>query len=98
MLKLFLLPFRLKKVTFVAMNTFETGIYNENIDFEYQAGTVITKNAWEQPTNDILNKFLKTIPKIKNYHKYELFLVGGVVNGNIGKTWVSVNTQVFKYF
>lgn len=73
------------------MDTFKNGINLEitdcDIQFEYQVGTVITKTPWYQPTNDILNKFLKTIPKIENYDKYELFLVGGVVNGNIGKTW-----------
>ena len=58
-----------------------------DLDFEYQAGSVITTIPWFQPTKHILNKFIKTIPKIENYGKYNLFLVGGVVNGRIGETW-----------
>ena len=69
------------------MSTFKNGIYSEDISFEYQAGSVFTKNAWNKPTIDILNKFVKTIREIDNYGKYELFLVGGVANGNIKHTW-----------
>jgi len=69
------------------MNTYENGINSEDKEFEYEVGSVITKVAWYQPTNYIVNKFIKTIKKIKNFEKYELFLVGGVVNGGIGKTW-----------
>jgi predicted nucleotidyltransferase len=69
------------------MNTYENGIDSEDVEFEYEVGSVITKVAWYQPTNYIVNKLIKTIKKIKNFEKYELFLVGGVVNGRIGETW-----------
>jgi hypothetical protein len=69
------------------MNTFQNGVESTDLNFQYQAGSVITTIPWFQPTKHILNKFIKTIPKIENYEKYNLFLVGGVVNGRIGKTW-----------
>ena len=69
------------------MNTYENGINSEDKEFEYEVGSVTTKIAWYQPTNYIVNKLIKTIKKIKNFDKYELFLVGGVVNGRIGETW-----------
>lgn len=69
------------------MSTFKNGVYFKDISFEYQAGSVLTNNAWTKPKADILNKFVKTIQEIHNYGKYELFLVGGVVNGNIEHTW-----------
>jgi hypothetical protein len=69
------------------MNTFQTGVLDSEIDFEYKVGSVSTKIPWYQPTNDILNNFIKTIKKIENYDKYDLFLVGGVVNGKIEETW-----------
>jgi hypothetical protein len=69
------------------MNTYENGIDSENKEFEYEVGSVKTKVPWYQPTNYIVNKFIKTIKKIKNFEKYELFLVGGVVNGRIEETW-----------
>jgi hypothetical protein len=69
------------------MNTFQNGVESIDTEFEYQAGSVKTTIPWFQPTKHILNKFIKTISKIENYGKYNLFLVGGVVNGGIGKTW-----------
>ena len=69
------------------MNTFQNGVESMNLQFQYQAGSVITTIPWFQPTKHILNKFIKTISKIQNYEKYDLFLVGGVVNGKIGETW-----------
>jgi len=69
------------------MNTFQNGVESMDTEFEYQAGSVKTTIPWFQPTKHILNKFIKTISKIENYEKYNLFLVGGVVNGGIGKTW-----------
>jgi hypothetical protein len=69
------------------MNTFKNGLFESDIEFEYQAGSVSTKIPWYRPTKSILNNFVKTIRKLENYEKYDLFLVGGVVNGNIGKTW-----------
>jgi len=69
------------------MNTFQNGLESTNIEFEYRVGSVITKIPWFQPTKHIVNKLIKTISKIENYGKYNLFLVGGIVNGTIGKTW-----------
>jgi hypothetical protein len=69
------------------MNTFKSGVKSKDIKFEYQAGSVITTTPWLKPTKDILNKFINTITKIENYEKYNLFLVGGVVNDRIGETW-----------
>jgi hypothetical protein len=69
------------------MNTFQNGVESTSIEFEYQAGSVTTIIPWFQPTKHITNKFIKTISKIQNYGKYNLFLVGGIVNGRIGKTW-----------
>jgi len=69
------------------MNTFKIGVKSKDIEFEYLAGSVKTTTPWFQPTKHILNKFIKTIAKIEYYEKYNLFLVGGVVNDRIGKTW-----------
>lgn len=69
------------------MNTFQNGVEANDIGFEYQVGSVKTIIPWFQPTKHIINKFVKTISKIQNYEKYNLFLVGGVVNGRVGKTW-----------
>jgi hypothetical protein len=69
------------------MNTFKNGLFESDVEFEYQAGSVSTKIPWYIPTKSILNKFVKTIRKIENYEKYDLFLVGGVVNGKIEETW-----------
>jgi len=69
------------------MNTFQNGVEANDIEFEYQVGSVTTTIPWFQPTKHIVNKFIKTIAKIEYYEKYNLFLVGGVVNGRLGKTW-----------
>jgi len=69
------------------MNTFQNGIEYNDTTFQYEVGSVKTTIPWYKPTKHILNKFIKTIPKIQYYEKYNLFLVGGVVNGRIGKTW-----------
>ncbi len=69
------------------MNTFQNGVETTDILFEYKAGSVKTTIPWFQPTKRIINKFVKTISKIENYEKYNLFLVGGIVNGKLGKTW-----------
>jgi len=69
------------------MNTFQNGVESSGIEFEYQVGSVNTTIPWFQPSKHILNKFIKTIAKIEYYEKYNLFLVGGVVNDRIGKTW-----------
>lgn len=54
--------------------------------FIYQIGTVKTNKAWYKPTKEKLINFIKDVQNIENYEKYQLFLVGGVVNGGIGKT------------
>lgn len=54
--------------------------------FYYRIGTVSTHKAWYKPTKEKLVNFIKDVKNIKNYGKYHLFLVGGVVNGGIGKT------------
>ena len=69
------------------MNTFQNGVETMDIEFEYQVGSITTTIPWFQPTKRILNKFIKTIPKIEYYEKYNLFLVGGVVNGKLSETW-----------
>jgi len=69
------------------MNTFQNGVEASGIEFEYQVGSVTTTIPWFQPTKNILNKFIKTIPKIEYYEKYNLFLVGGIVNKKISETW-----------
>jgi hypothetical protein len=69
------------------MNTFQNGVETIGIEFEYQVGSVTTTIPWFQPTKHILNKFIKTIPKLEYYEKYNLFLVGGVVNKRISETW-----------
>jgi hypothetical protein len=69
------------------MNTFKNGIEYIDTDFQYEVGSVKTTIPWYKPTKHILNKFIKTIPEIQYYEKYNLFLVGGVVNGRIGETW-----------
>ena len=69
------------------MNTFQNGVETIDTEFEYQVGSVTTTIPWFQPTKHILNKFIKTIPKIEYYEKYNLFLVGGVVNKRISETW-----------
>jgi hypothetical protein len=69
------------------MNTFKNGIEYNDTTFQYEVGSVKTTIPWYKPTKHILNKFIKTIPEIQYYEKYNLFLVGGVVNGKLGETW-----------
>ena len=55
--------------------------------FLYEAGPVRTTKVWGQPTLEKIKFLVKDIKKIKNYEKYEIFLIGGVVNGGLGQTW-----------
>jgi hypothetical protein len=59
---------------------------NPKKSFFYQIGTVQTTKAWFKPTKEKLINFINCVKNIENYEKYNLFLVGGVVNGGIGKT------------
>ena len=67
------------------MNTFKNWVSPE-AKFEYKVGSVTTNKAWGRPNKQNLENLLIDIRNIKNFHKYELFLVGGVVNGGLGKT------------
>jgi hypothetical protein len=53
-------------------------------DFFYQVGSVYTKKMWNMPTYEKIESFLN---EIKNLSPYDMYLVGGVVNGKIGSTW-----------
>jgi len=57
-----------------------------NEPFFYQIGSVSTSRAWNLPNFDKIQAFLDDVKKLRNYEKYRLFLVGGVMNGGIGKT------------
>ena len=59
---------------------------NPKKSFFYQIGTVKTTKAWYKPSEEKLVNFINDMKNIENYEKYHLFLVGGVVNGGIGKT------------
>jgi len=67
------------------MNTFEIGAKPDK-KFVYKIGSVTTNVAWKRPNKENMENLIFDIKNIKNFHKYELFLVGGVVNGGIGKT------------
>ena len=67
------------------MDTFQIGAI-PNKKFQYTIGSVTTNKAWKRPNKENLENFIKDLRNIRNFHKYELFLVGGVVNGGIGKT------------
>lgn len=55
--------------------------------FLYEVGSVKTSIPWHRPTSEKIKFLIKDIKKMKNYQKYEIFLIGGVVNGKLGKTW-----------
>ena len=59
---------------------------NPEKSFFYRIGTVSTTKAWYKPTREKLVNFINDMKNIENYEKYQLFLVGGIVNGGIGKT------------
>jgi hypothetical protein len=67
------------------MSAFDIGAKN-NKKFFYKIGSVTTQKAWSKPNNEKLEKFLFDLRKKQYFPKYQLFLVGGVVNGGIGKT------------
>jgi predicted nucleotidyltransferase len=67
------------------MDTFKIGVSPES-KFVYKIGSVTTNKAWGRPNKQNLENLIIDIKNIKNFHKYELFLVGGVVNGGLGKT------------
>ena len=55
-------------------------------DFFYKIGSVSTVKAWKNPNIKNLNQLIDDIKKIDGYKKFDLFLVGGVVNGRLGHT------------
>jgi hypothetical protein len=62
-------------------------VFNQSMvsgDFFYQVGSVYTKKMWYKPTYEKIELFLN---EIKNLTSYDMYLVGGVVNGKIGNTW-----------
>ena len=62
-------------------------VFNQSMvsgDFFYQVGSVYTKKMWYMPTYEKIESFLN---EIKNLSPYDMYLVGGVVNGKIGNTW-----------
>jgi predicted nucleotidyltransferase len=67
------------------MDTFKIGVLPDS-KFVYKVGSVTTNKAWSRPNKQNLENLVIDIRNIKNFHKYELFLVGGVVNGGLGKT------------
>jgi hypothetical protein len=64
------------------MNVFNK--YAISGDFFYQVGSVYTKKPWKMPTYENVEELLN---EIKNISPYDMYLVGGVVNGKIGNTW-----------
>ena len=69
--------------------------------FIYRIGTVHTTKAWHKPTKEKLVNFIKDVQNVENYEKYQLFLVGGVANGGIGKTTdvdILINGQIDDLF
>jgi hypothetical protein len=68
------------------MTAFKIGASDKD-NFFYQIGNVKTNVYWHQPTQEAVNALVNDIKKLRLYTKYELFLVGGVVNGGIGRTW-----------
>jgi len=67
------------------INTFKIGVKKDQ-SFLYRIGNVSTNNMWKKPTYQDVQNLVINLRKLKNFDKYELFLVGGVVNGGIGKT------------
>jgi tRNA nucleotidyltransferase/poly(A) polymerase len=47
---------------------------------------VTTHKAWRNPTRENIQNFISDLRKKSYFKKYQLFLVGGVVNDGIGKT------------
>jgi hypothetical protein len=57
-----------------------------NQKFGYWIGSVFTNKPWLKPSVPAIMQLIKDIIKIKNYEKYDIFLIGGVVNGGLGST------------
>ena len=56
-------------------------------NFKYEIGSVKTEIAWSKPNAKNITELIYEIKKLENYNKYELYLVGGVLNGGLGTTW-----------
>jgi hypothetical protein len=67
------------------ISTFKKGVKKDQF-FLYRIGNVSTNNIWVKPTYTDIQNLLIQIKKLKDFDKYELFLIGGVVNNGIGKT------------
>ena len=66
-------------------SAFELPVY-PNQKFGYWIGSVFTNKPWLKPSVAAIMELIKDIIKIKNYEKYDIFLIGGVVNGGLGST------------
>ena len=55
--------------------------------FKYEIGSVETNIAWARPNGKNVSELIYEIKRLKDYNKYELYLVGGVLNGGLGTTW-----------
>jgi hypothetical protein len=55
--------------------------------FKYEIGSVETNIAWQRPNGKNVSELIYEIKRLKDYNKYELYLVGGVLNGGLGTTW-----------
>jgi hypothetical protein len=55
--------------------------------FKYEIGSVETNIAWQRPNSKNVSELIYEIKKLEDYNKYELYLVGGVLNGGLGTTW-----------
>jgi hypothetical protein len=64
------------------MNTFHSNIIKG--EFFYQVGSAYTNKAWRMPNYENIEPLLNDIKAIS---PYDMYLVGGVVNGKIGNTW-----------
>ena len=64
------------------MNTFNQTMVSG--EFFYQVGSVYTKKVWSMPTYEKIESFIN---EIKDLCPYDVYVVGGVVNGKIGSTW-----------
>jgi hypothetical protein len=78
------------------ISAFELPVY-PNQKFGYWVGSVFTEKPWVAPTIPRIMELIKDAIKLENYGKYDIFLIGGVVNGGIGNTMdidMAINGQL----
>lgn len=78
------------------ISAFELPVY-PNQKFGYWVGSVFTDKPWVAPTIPRIMELIKDAIKLENYGKYDIFLIGGVVNGGIGNTMdidMAINGQL----